>query len=231
MNILDSLFSTASALDAVALLWFLSAWVGYGWFSERSRWAGGGLQGVSRRYRMDWARQLLGREMRMADAALVGNLMQSVSFYANTTIYVIAGLLALLGTLDQVMGLAADLPFARQTSRTLWELKLIVLLGVFVVAYFKFTWSIRQFNLLSILIGCSPNSMEDAEAEAAAQRLGTINSLAGDEFNRGIRAYYFGLAAVTWFIQPWFFITLTTAIVIVLYRRDFVSPTLAALKS
>ena len=48
----------------------------------------------------------------MADAALVGNLMQSVSFYANTTIYIIAGLLALLGTLDQVISFASDLPFA-----------------------------------------------------------------------------------------------------------------------
>ena len=30
----------------------------------------------------------------VADVALIGNLMQNVSFYANTTIYVIAGLLA-----------------------------------------------------------------------------------------------------------------------------------------
>ncbi len=227
----EKLVSTASLLDAAALVWFLVAWVGYGWFSERSRWAEYGLQEVSRRYRMEWGRRILAREIRIPDAALVGNLMQSVSFYANTTIYIIAGLLAVFGTLDQVMGLTADLPFARNVSRTLWELKLIVLLGVFIVAYFKFTWAIRQFNILSILIGGSPNEGTEAEIDAAAVRLGTINSLAGDEFNRGIRAYYFGLSAGTWFIQPWIFLILTTAIVVVLYRRDFVSPTLEALKS
>lgn len=216
-------------LDWLALGWFLLAWVGYGWFSEHSRWAGRGLMGASHRFRLQWARQLLSRELRMTDAALVGNLMQSVSFYANTTIYIIAGLLAVLGTLDQVIRFAADLPFAREASRELTEVKLVLLLTVFVVAYFKFTWALRQFNLLSILIGASPVLADGAQAEAAAHRLGTVNSLAGDEFNRGIRSYYFGLAAVAWFLQAWLFLAVTTIVVVVLYRRDFSSPVLATL--
>jgi uncharacterized membrane protein len=222
---------TFGLADVLAVLWFLVAWIGYGWFSERSRWAQRGLQDVGDQHRVRWARQLISREMRMTDAALVGNLMQSVSFYASTTIYIIAGLLALLGTLDQLISFASDLPFARETSRALWEVKLLLLLGVFVFAYFKFTWSLREFNLLSILIGSTPwlkAGQDEAAAEAAAQRLGRINSLAGDDFNRGIRAYYFGLAAVAWFIQPILFIVLTTVIVAVLYRRDFASPALAA---
>ena len=49
-------------------------------------------------------------------------------------------------------------------------------------------------------------------------------------FNRGIRAYYFGLAAVFWFVDPWIFSAITTLIVAVLYRRDFRSKTLAAMQ-
>jgi len=228
------LVDTLGIADAFAVVWFLAAWIGYGWFSERSRWAQNGLQDVGDQHRLRWARQLVRREMRMTDAALVGNLMQSVSFYASTTIYIIAGLLAVLGTLDQVIRFASDLPFARESSRALWELKLLLLLGVFVFAYFKFTWALREFNLLSILIGGTPwmkAGEDEPAAEAAAQRLGRVNSLAGDDFNRGIRAYYFGLAAVAWFIQPGLFIALTTVIVIVLYRRDFASPTLEAFRA
>jgi len=225
----DGFLRSISLLDWAALGWFLLAWAGYGWFSENSRWARDGLMGASHRFRLEWARQLLHREMRMTDAALVGNLMQSVSFYANTTIYIIAGLLAVLGALDQVIRFAADLPFARATSRELSEVKLVLLLTVFVVAYFKFTWALRQFNLLSILIGASPAGVSGDIDEAAAQRLATVNSLAGDEFNRGIRSYYFGLAAVAWFIQPWLFLVVTTVVVVVLYRRDFASPVLATL--
>lgn len=226
---MEALMATVSVSDWFALGWFLLAWVGYGWFSEHSRWAREGLMGVSHLYRLEWARQLVQRELRMTDAALVGNLMQSVSFYASTTIYIIAGLLAVLGALDQVIRFAADLPFARESSRALSEVKLLVLLTVFVVAYFKFTWSLRQFNLLSILIGASPWLRAGQSDEAIVKRLATANSLAGDEFNRGIRAYYFGIAAVAWFIQPWLFIAVTTVVVIVLYRRDFSSSILSSL--
>lgn len=226
----DILLATVTAPDWVALGWFLIAWAGYGWFADNSRWASEGLLGASHVHRQEWARQMLKRELRMTDAALVGNLMQSVSFYASTTIYIIAGLLAVLGTLDQVIRFAADLPFARETSRELSELKLLLLLTVFVVAYFKFTWALRQFNLLSILIGASPVSTGE-KAEAAAQRVANVNSLAGDEFNRGIRAYYFGLAAVAWFIQPWLFLGVTTIVVVVLYRRDFKSAALRAISA
>ncbi len=219
-----------SVADWSALLWFFTCWAGYGWVVEHGpRGSMRGLLGASHHFRLEWGRQMLSREVRVADSALVGNLMQSVSFYANTTIYVIAGLLALLGTMDKLIDAAADLPFARHVSRDVWEVKLLLLLMVFVVAYFKFTWALRQFNMLSILIGAAPPPGEGSEA--FAQRFAKINSLSGDEFNRGIRAYYFGLAAVSWFVQPWLFFATTTAIVLVLYWRDFRSKTLEAMRS
>lgn len=224
---LRELLSGLTAADGIALALFLLAWFGYSWYADHSRAAARGLIGVSHDYRVLWARRLLERDMRVADAALVGNLMNSVSFYANTTIYIIAGLVAVIGALDQVISATADLPFARAASREVWELKLLLLLGIFVVAYFKLTWSIRQFNFLSILIGAAPAPQAPEEERTCfAQRMAAVNSLAGDEFNRGIRAYYFGLAAVTWIVQPWLFLLVTMVVVVVLYRRDYSSPVL-----
>ena len=97
---------------------------------------------------MEWAQRLLEREMRVTDSALIGNLMTSVSFYANTTIYIIAGLIAALGASDKLISLTSDLPFGGSGNRELLEIKLILVLISFVFAYFKFTWSLRQFNLL-----------------------------------------------------------------------------------
>jgi uncharacterized membrane protein len=150
------ILAAVSLLDGLAVAWFLVAWMGYGWVADHSRMAAIGLLGVSHRHRLEWARQLLRRENRVADAALVGNLMDSVSFYASTTIYILAGLLALLGALDKVITATESLPFAGASSRSLWEIKLLLLLAVFVVGYFKFTWSLRLFNQLSILIGAAP---------------------------------------------------------------------------
>jgi uncharacterized membrane protein len=219
-------------LDWSALSWFIVCWVGYVFFAERGPHAQENLVGQGHAYRLLWARRLLEREVRITDASLIGNLMNSVSFYANTTIYIIAGLFAVLGTLDKVVSVAADFPFAREVSRDLLELKLLLLFGVFVVAYFKFTWSLRQFNLLSIMVGAAPTGRcdSDSEIEAYARRMAAVNSFAGDDFNRGIRAYYFGLAALTWLVSPGLFLMVTTVVVAVLYRRDYSSETLLAMR-
>ena len=221
-----------TALDWTALIWFIACWIGYALFAERGQHARNSLVGQGHAYRLLWAQRLLEREVRIIDASLIGNLMNSVSFYANTTIYIIAGLFAVLGTLDKVISVAAEFPFAREVTRDLLELKLLLLFGVFVVAYFKFTWSLRQFNLLSILVGAAPrgNYREDPAIDSYASRMAAVNSYAGDDFNRGIRAYYFGLAALTWLVSPGMFLAVTTIIVIVLYRRDYSSATLLALR-
>ena len=144
-------------------------------------------------------------------------------------IYIIAGLIAALGAADKLISVTAELPFGGAGNRELLEIKLMLVLVSFVFAYFKFTWSLRQFNMLSLVVGAAPPPGEGSEVDA--RRFARINALSGDEFNRGIRAYYFGLAAVFWFIQPWIFVAVTTLIIGVLYRRDFRSQTLAAMQS
>jgi uncharacterized membrane protein len=161
---------------------------------------------------------------------LIGNLMNSVSFYASTTTYIIAGLIAVAGTLDKLVSLTSELPFTRVAGRGVIEVKVFLLVGIFVFAYFKFTWSLRQFNYLSILFGAAPNRDTDDEVlERYARKCATLNTLAGDEFNRGIRAYYFGFAAGTWFFSPGIFLVFTLVIIAVMWRRDFHSHTLRAL--
>ena len=180
-----------TAVDWISLAIFLASWAGYAWFSEHSR---GGS----------------------------GNLMTSVSFYANTTIYIIAALGAALGAADKLLSITAELPFAGVGNRELLEVKLMLLLASFVFAYFKFTWSLRQFNLLSILLGAAPTGRAgEPGIDAYARRLAGANNLAGDDFNRGIRAYYFGLAASGWLLSPFALAVLAIAVLAVLYRRDY----------
>ena len=218
--------------DWMALGWFLLGWIGYGAIADYGFGERRGLVGASHRHRLTWARRICARENRIADSNLLINLMSSYNFYANTTIYIIAGLLAVMGTLDTAIDVAEQLPFAGHASREVWEGKVLLLIAVFVVAYFKFTWAIRQFNFLSILVGAAPEPTEPSnEIEDHAQRIARVSSYCGDEFNRGIRAYYFGLAAVAWFVHPMLFLVTVSLVLIVLARRDFASPTLRVLRS
>ncbi len=224
-------FPHLSAVDWVSLAVFVASWAGYAWYSEHSRQGAGGLNRTSQQYRLLWAYRMLEREVRVMDSTLVGNLMTSGSFYANTTIFIIAGLVAALGASDKLVSFTAVLPFAGAGNRELLEIKLMLVLFSFVFAYFKFTWSIRQFNLLSILVGAAPlGKAGEPGIDAYARRLAGANSLAGDDFNRGIRAYYFGLAGSGWLLTPWALGALAVIVLIVLVRRDYRSPALHVLR-
>jgi uncharacterized membrane protein len=118
--------------DWLALLAFLACWAGYAWFSEPSRWASSGLIRRTRDFRLEWAYQMLAREVRVS--------------------------------------------------------------------------------------------------ERYAQRLAGANNLAGDDFNRGVRAYYFGLAAFGWLLSPLLLAVLAALILLLFYRRDYRSAALDVLR-
>jgi uncharacterized membrane protein len=227
---LERLLLTVTPLDALALALFVGAWFGYSFYADREMESARGLRALMHRNRLEWARQMVVRDQRLLDASLTGHLMNSVSFYANTTIYIVAALIATAGAIDSLVQFAAELPFAGRQSKLLVEAKIFLLITVFVFAYFKFTWAHRQYSLLLVLIGCTPDrSRPPDELEGYAQKCARLNTLAADEFNRGIRSYYFGFAALGWFLHVWLFAALTLLILAVLWRRDFRSRTARAL--
>lgn len=217
-------------LDLVALVWFFSIWFGYARFAEWRAKRVPSLMSVMSRYREDWWARIIERELRMIDTSIVANLNNSATFFASTTLFILGGLLALLGTTEKVVEVMQGLPFNARTSSEMWELKIMLLLGIFVYAFFKFTWSLRQHNFSSVLIGAAPKvplkTTDEADYIARAAKLA---SSASDSFNYGLRAYYFALAALAWFVNGWFFIGATSWIVLVLYLREFRSETLRTL--
>ena len=226
METLQRLLLLITPVDAIALAIFVAAWFGYNAWVDREMQNARGLRALMHQHRLEWARQMVVRDQRLLDTALTGHLMNSVSFYANTTIYIVAALIATVGALDSLVSFAAELPFAGKQSKLLVEAKIFLLITVFVFAYFKFTWAHRQYSLMLTLIGSSPDrSRPPGVLETYAQKFARLNTLAADEFNRGVRSYYFGFAALGWFLHVAAFIALTLLILIVLWRRDFRSKT------
>ena len=157
---------------------------------------------------------------------------RSVLFFAQTSIFIIAGLLAAFGTADRIAGLLAEVPIASPGTLREVHIKLTVLIAVFVYSFFKFTWSMRLFNYLSVLVGAAPahDAPSEGGGESVVGRAARLGDLAVDHFNRGIRGYYFGLAVLSWFLDPWLFVLATLWVALVLWRREFRSNTLAAMK-
>jgi uncharacterized membrane protein len=221
--------------DWLALAWFVALWAGYAVFARRRAERSASLLATTNRHRRLWMLQTTSRENRVVDGVVVQNLSTSPSFFASTTILIIGGLLALLGTSDKATELVREIPFAARTSAFVFDLKLVVLLVIFVYAFFRFTWSMRQYTFGALLIASMPDAKVFERGEAArepyADRAGTVVGLAAETFNDGLRAYYMSFATILWFISPLAFAIGAAAVVWLLYQREFHSEILGVLKS
>jgi uncharacterized membrane protein len=226
-------------LDWIALAVFWLGYAGYVRFAGRHAASQPSILATTNRIRRQWMLQATFREVRVVDGVVIQNLSTSPSFFASTTILIIGGLLATLGGTEKASALVQEIPFAARTSALVFDLKLVLLLVIFVYAFFRFTWSLRQYSFGALLIAAAPEAKQfDAQPdqgaaarEAFAQKAGTIVGLAAETFNDGLRAYYFAFAAVGWFFSPLVFMLATAGIVSILYQREFRSDVLDVLSS
>jgi uncharacterized membrane protein len=192
------------------------------------------LLAVTNLERRRWMLATTTRDNRVLDAIVTQNLSTSPQFFASTTILIIGGLLAVLSTTEKASELVAEIPFAARTSALVFDLKVALLTAIFVYAFFRFTWSLRQYSFGVLLVASAPEpkAMEgDAAArEAFADRAGQVMGLAAETFNDGLRAYYMAFAATAWFFSAWAMLVATAVVLTVLYRREFGSEVLAVLR-
>jgi uncharacterized membrane protein len=213
-------------LDGGALLAFLAIWMGYNLLFDGRLRRPGSINAQMIAIRQTWMVRLLGRENRIGDATLIGHSIRSATFFASTTLLLLAGLLGVLGSAERIHGATTNLSvLLGDDPLALFELKVFVLVGIFVYAFFKFTWAIRQFNYFSAIIGSAPEAAAGPVDMPFARRMAVMLSHAFWQFNAGIRAYYFALATIGWFIHPLVFIAATVLIVLVLVRRQLYSAT------
>lgn len=215
------LFSTN---DIFATGWFLLVWVGFSWVVDASPLSHRSLSHQMACYRRRWMNTMARRDMRMIDTSIMAGLQQGTAFFASTSILAIGGSFALMGSTDEVLQIMRDLPLDISATRPIWEAKIIGLIAIYAFAFFKFGWAYRLFNYCSILIGSIP-SLEDQDENTQddVDKAAELNILAGGHFNAGLRAIFFSIGYLGWFLGavPWAIGTLLVGIVLI--RRQFFS--------
>jgi len=179
-------------------------------------------------YRRRWMVQFVDRNARIFDGQIIGNLRQGTSFFASACMIAIGGGLALIGNTDKLRAVAQDLtPHA--PPQVVWEVKLIIILIFAANAFLKFVWSHRLFGYCSVLMAAVPNDPSDPVALPRAAKAAEINITATKSFNRGLRAVYFGIAALAWLIGALPLLLATLFTLGVVLRREFASQSRAVL--
>ena len=220
--------------DWLALFSFFGMWIGYAWVAKVRGLRDQSLIATTNMYRQKWMLQTTARDPRMLDGLITQNLSQTPAFFSSTSIIIMGGLFALLGTTDKAAELVREIPFAQPTPILVFEFKILVLVGIFVYAFFRFSWSMRQYTFVALVIGAMPPPEEFSsqlhDREQFAVRAGNLVSAAAETFNDGLRAYYFSFAAMAWFFSPLALVLGTALVVVILYGREFRSDVLQVLR-
>lgn len=221
-----------TVLDVIALLLFFTCWSGYTIFSRKKAKNTACLAHCLHQHRIYWMRLLLTRDIRVSDAALMANLERNIAFFASTTLLVLAGVLTLFAQVEQVERVINSIPFAEHVNVLEIQIKLALLALIFVMAFFQFTWSMRQYGFLNVMVGAAPvdeTLSNDCLIEVSKQ-MATVQDQAGHAYNYGLRSYYFSLAVISWFFHPALFCITSLLVVHTLYQREFKSKTLLAIQ-
>lgn len=214
---------------AVALLFV--CWAGYSWYAYQASAKRPCLVSGLREQRKQWMLQMTRRDNRIVDATIVGNQLRGVTFFASTTVLILAALVSLLAASDQSINALSQITGAKPQSMAAWEFKVVLLIGMMIYAFFRFTWSLRQYKFLGVMVGATPSPNTDENKLARhAQRSAAVANIGAYSFNSGLRSYYYALGALTWFASPWLFTLSSVIVTVILYTREFYSNTVTELQ-
>ena len=121
------------------MAWFFVVWFGFYILAEISPLRSRSITSEVNKQRRRWMEQMLGREMKMIDTQIMGNLGNGIAFFASTSILIVGGLSAALASGTQAVIILKDLPFVSNPSVLAFEAKVLLLIGIFIYAFIKFS--------------------------------------------------------------------------------------------
>jgi len=222
---MSSGFGAITPLDWIALGASLGLWLLFEFINDHTKLGDRSLSGLMARQRKQWMLVVATREIRMMDVNIVGGLLQGTAFLSSATILAIGGCFALLDSTDLALALYRDLPVADGVTRASFELKVLGLGAVLIYAFLKFSWAFRLFNYCGILIGSVPDAAISPPEMCRTQalRAAEMNIIASRHFTAGLRGIYFALGYFGWFIGPLWLFVASSAMLLMVVRRQFFS--------
>ncbi|WP_440874257.1 DUF599 domain-containing protein [Thalassotalea sp. PLHSN55] len=218
-------------LDIFAFAVFITCWFGYTLFARKKAKTTDCIARSLHQNRIHWMTQMLSHELRVGEASLLANLERNIAFFASTTLLVLAGVLALFGQVEKLADILESIPFAQSSLTFAIQIKLALLGCIFVMAFFQFTWSMRQYGFVNVMIGAAPydKSGTNENLKKYAKQVAVVQDQAAHAYNYGLRSYYFSLAAICWFLSPSALMIASILVVYTLYKREFTSKAVTAI--
>ncbi|PRY78077.1 putative membrane protein [Yoonia maritima] len=221
MTLIEHL-SLLTLWDWCAAALIIVAWYGIGSLIDHSGSKRPSVTVLMSEHRRTWMKVFVERSPRLFDSQILSSLRQSTSFFASTCLLAMGGVLALIGNTDPLSGVAlevTDMP----VPVVVWQLKLGLVVLFLANAFLKFVWANRVFGYCAVVMAAVPNDPKDPVAFPRAAQAAELNIRAAVNFNRGLRAMYFSLAALAWLLGSVALIIATVVAVWIVWTREFAS--------
>jgi len=188
--------------DIAALCIFLFLWLFYEPLLPRLAGGHRALHEQMVDLRTGWMRALTRRETRLMDSQFLGHTINSASFFGSANMIAIAALGGLLFGGEARLKDLEQFQFLSHSPIWLLEFKAGLMLAALARGMLDFIWAIRQLNYCLAAIGAIPEGLDEAGRNRWADALTAMLNPALKTFSRGVRAYYFSLAAAGWLFGP-----------------------------
>lgn len=218
---LDQL-SLLAPLDGVAVFLLVGSWALLGWRIEHPAKSNRSVTVIMAEYRREWMRQMITREPRIFDAAILSSLRQGTAFFGSGCLIAIGGVLAMIGNTEPLQGVATDL-IKTETPSLIWQIKLLAILFFLTHGFLKFVWANRLFGYCAVVMAAVPNDISQHTTLPRALQAAEINIRAALNFNRGLRSIYYALGSLAWLIGPSALMVATALVAILIWQREFSS--------
>ncbi|MCZ4273858.1 DUF599 domain-containing protein [Maritalea porphyrae] len=194
-------------------------WAFYGLLSKAIETRRTSMSALMARQRLRWVQNAVRRDTPI-DGILTGNIMSAVSFFASTSVLLILAMFAVIGQLNELLPTLRSLSWGDVYTDFDYQSHFVVMLVMTVMAFLSFTLSLRHFNHFCILMGAADHSTNADPAEVRA--MANLNTQGARHFNSGIRAYYFSIANVGWFLSSTVGIVMAVGTIgFIIYREYF----------
>ncbi|MFN3583819.1 DUF599 domain-containing protein [Phenylobacterium sp.] len=218
-------------LDLAAFVLFAVAWLFYEpLLTALGKRRGGVINTDMTTIRGAWMRNMTVRENRFMDGQLLGHALNSASFFASSNLILIAATASALFGGENTFRAVSALELIKTSSRALFELQLALVVIALVRSLLDFIWSIRQMNYCIAAVGATPLQAPEDRLNAIADAVARVLNPALSSFNRGVRGYYFALAAAAWLFGPMAFMAATLGAVGLLVWRQRSSAAATAIR-
>lgn len=170
--------------------------------------------------RRTWVANMLKPGNAIVAVQTLRNIHMAASFLASSSIVFIGSILYLVFNIEQTAGIVRGRGTIAIEDYLIF-IKLSTLMVMFLLSLLNFSLCIRLLNYLVIMIGASPDTIEETMGMSAVDYIHKMFSTAGMHYTFGIRGFYYTIPLIAWFMGTWLFVALTILVLLLCLKLDY----------